>query len=146
MDASHYFTSPPFQSADTPHRFLGVDLGAQRPSRPLQVILLPLRPPHVAKTYPEQRRYGADLDTAYEGVADVEGKHHATALVSRNTDGRNGPVAARLAIDFGYGESRRGGLHIDLQPAALRELANMLTDAAADIEAHPAPAAEGGAA
>lgn len=84
----------------------------------------------VSTNHPEQRRYGADVDAAYDGVPDALGAHVCAAKVYRMA----GERFAALELQLGFGHSRRATMEIDLDAGGLRELARCLLDAAHDIE------------
>ena len=88
------------------------------------------RAPIVPANHPDQRRYGADVDAAYDGVPDALGAHVCAATVCRMA----GKRFAALEIQLGFGHSRRATVEIDLDADGLRELARCLLDAAHDIE------------
>ena len=93
------------------------------------------RPAHSPTSEPAawQRRYGANRDSAYEGVESLD---NGMAVVEVFRDSGKNEAELRVVLNPGTGSN----MHIKalLSATALRELARRLIDAAHDIEAHPA--------
>ena len=122
-------------NADTNAQLIGID-AASGPDITATSWAVLVRPAIISATHPKQRYFGASREAAEVDLADRRGAAVGRARVFRFAD----DDFARVQIQLGQGSTAVGVVELDMAPAAMRELARCLIDAAADIEDNPASA------
>lgn len=112
----------------------------EQPEAPALFTHFPRAADHDASgPYAWQRRFGADRAARIFGIETTEPAARGAAITVFR-DGR--AQVAELRADSGNYGGSHASVAFTLDAIALRELARRLIDAAADLDAHPAPAPE----